>query len=325
MNSLLVKLNTARDLTGRPDYEDLKRRDPWEKQIRALRSEIVKKYGGQNVTKAWLKMYELLSTTPLGAHLLSNMRPVRVFLNAEFPGGFLYAINHYLQTRGQVPEWVMSSFLPRDPTNKNFLGDELHIVEKYPARVLVGKIATNKGSFWSDGDLTNPKVPAILAQLARSKYPEYDLYTADGGFDVSGQENDQETLSIPLITGEVDTGVKVLGKGGNMVLKIFTFFTPEMRSLLVYLMRLFDQFDIIKPNTSGPLNSESYFVGIGFKGNPQSRQMLTPTVQEEQFLNAKMEKLVNTQINNIYQFFQGKSVPLNVNLELLALDRSKQL
>lgn len=331
-------LTSAKDLLERPDFEELKKKDPWEKIIRFQRRHIADKFGGQNVTKAWLKMYEMLTHTPVGSHLLQFGNQMNGFFNAELPGGFIYAVNHFLRTNNKAFDWVISSYFPKNTQGKDFLKDDFQLITKYPKNSLVGEINTNRGRFWSDGDLTNAKMPGILATLAKSRLSSINLYTADGGFDVQGRENQQEELSLPLIRGEIECGLRSLSPGGVMIIKIFTFFTPQMWTLLIFLMRTFDSYDIFKPQTSGPLNSESYFIGIGYRelgaddllniakdpSNPLTRYA-TPTESENAFLINKMTLLSNQQINNINGFLVGNGPNLNIDFKIRPLQPEYQL
>ncbi|CAN5690261.1 hypothetical protein BH23THE1_BH23THE1_32630 [soil metagenome] len=338
LESQKKSLTRAKDSLARPDFGSLKRNDPWEKAIRLYRRQIIEKSGGQNVTKAWLKMYEILTLTPVGSALLQMGNQVNAFFNAELPGGFIYAANHFLKTNGRLFDWVIASYLPQVTHGKNFLPDEFDIISKYPKRTLVGSILTNRGNFWSDGDLTNPKMPAILATLARSRLNPIHLYTADGGFDVEGQENIQEELSLPLIRGEVECGLRSINPGGIMIIKIFTFFTPQMWTLLVFLMRAFQNYDIFKPKTSGPLNSESYFIGIGYRGlnnedlavimkDPRDNETryAIPSKSENDFLIDKITSFTDRQINNIERFLGKNGPKLEVELNIQPLQVEDQL
>lgn len=325
IQELETRLNQAKDSLNRPDFASLKRKDPSERQIRHVRAYVAKEKGAQNASRPWFKMMEMLLKTPLGAYI-RTLPTINAFFNAELPGSFVFALNHFTRQYQKTFRWVIASYLPKSEKGKDFIGDKYGLIEKYPGNSLVGKIKTNRGVFWSEGDLTHPKIPAILAQLAKSKLGEINLYTADGGFDVIGRENLQEVLSLPLIRGEVEAGVLSLSKGGCLVLKIFTFFTPQMRTLLGLLMRLFERFDIFKPETSGRLNSESYVIGLGFKGisleqldqlrqdplNPQTRYV-TLTPSEEQFILGKMRTLVEYQIAQINSFLTGQSVSMNLD------------
>lgn len=331
-------LNTLKFSLDRSDFNLLKKNDPWEKSIHSYRRQITDRFGGQNVTKAWLKMYEILNNTQVGPYLLRIPDTINCFFNAELPGGFIYAANHFFKNKNKSYDWVVASYLPQNVQGKDFLADTFSLLFKYPQNALVGAIQTNQGRVWSDGDLTNPKVPNILATLAKSRLGPIYFYTADGGFGVEGREDLQEELSLPLIRGEVECGLRSLSLGGVMIIKIFTFFTPQMWTMLVYLMRAFDNYDIFKPQTSGILNSESYFIGIGYRGltdldlsiimrdakDPNTRYSV-PSDSENTYLLNKMISLTNYQINNIKGFLAGNAPKLAVNLNISPLQQKNKL
>jgi hypothetical protein len=146
---------------------------------------------------------------------------------------------------------------------------------------------------------------------------KFTLYTADGGFDVEGKENLQEILSIPLILGEVRVGVQVLDVGGVMILKMFTFFTPLMKTLIIWLGRHFQQYTLIKPAASSQVNSEIYFVGVKFKGptgipvgEPET-VLVEMTPEEAQFINTYQQSFVGNQIAAINALLKDESKPLD--------------
>ena len=300
MDPLEVELNKAKDQLETVQFESLRKSDPYEQQIESLKRQL---NFGQHVTKAWLKMYEILLITPLGRYLISLPSPIRGFFNAELPGAFLFATNHFLKSNKQGLEFVVSSFYPQNQQG-DFIGDQFGLLKKYPERSLVGRVKTTQGVFWSNGDLTNPAVPPILVQLARAKLGSIDLYTADGGFDVVGRENLQEKLSIPLIRGEIETGFRALRVGGAFVLKIFTFFTLEMEGFLEAIKHSFDYFELFKPTTSAPMNSELYVIAIGYHGNGTSvtSQMTVLSPQ----LQAERTKYTKKQIEELEKFVSGK-------------------
>ncbi len=124
-----------------------------------------------------------------------------------------------------------------------------------------------------------------------------DLCTADGGFEITGDENllNQEFLSSNLILSEVASGLMLLRGsdgsnddqpnikptdsnedkateilikaeerkyeyGGNYVLKIFGCVTRITAEMIFVLTQCFDRVSIFKPVSSKPANSELYCV-----------------------------------------------------------------
>ena len=333
-----TQLNQAKDLLETIDFQTLQKSDPYEQKIEQIKTQLSHT---QHFTKAGIKLYEMFATTELGSAVLgaasvtTSGNTLKAFFNADLPGSFVFATNHMMKLYGKDLNWVIASFYPKEPNAKqDFLNDQFGILEKNPTRALVGSIHTNKGSFWSDGDLTRPGTPLRLAILARSKLGLIDFYTADGGFGVSGKENLQEKLSLDLIRGEIETGFYSLRNGGVFLLKIFTFFTPDMLQYLEVIKRSFDRFYIVKPSTSAPMNSEHYVLGIGFQKEvslahpknvpspfPTELLSVSPEILESQ------ETFARRQIHELTNFASGigQSIPTFDAGMVQLLDPSKRI
>ena len=206
-----------------------------------------------SITNAWMKCWEMIHTF--------NLIPVNhpdtftIFCNAEFPGAFILALNHYIKTstKSKKYEWYANSLWPGDGkgANKEIFKDSFKLYEKYPDRWLMN--AKNGGS------VLDPKMINIIEdRLADS----VDLYTSDIGI---GAEFDEEETEAPLNLGQIVCALKTLKKGGTMVCKMFLFFKPFNMSLLRLLCNVFDHFYVSKPIASRGGNSEIYIIGKGYK------------------------------------------------------------
>lgn len=260
-------------LEGIPDkdFEPLMRAiDLYAGLKRTLRAD----YGMFISTNASLKMYELIIKMRLLACETGALRRVRAFCDAELPGAFIVAINHYVKT--MCPEtnldWVGSSYYPEDAAARGdptILGDQYGIYAGNRDHWLMGPPpnALPAGEPPLTGDLTDANVVAALADAAHARFGDgATLYTSDAGIDVSSDFNRQEELTALLNYGQVLCGVLSLAPGGNLVTKQYTFVTPFSRSLIALLAALFDEMYVVKPLTSRPVNSEVYLVGKGFRG-----------------------------------------------------------
>jgi len=207
----------------------------------------------KTMTNAWLKCWELIHAYDLIPN--EQTSPFRVFCNAELPGAFIFAIDHYIKTRTFINyEWFANSLYP---TNASILGDEFGLYRSYPDHWLMNE--TNGGSV-TDLDM----ISHIQERLGGT----VDLYTSDIGVGL-----DQDTFHLqeekhgPLHLGQIICALLTLKKGGHMVCKMFMFFKPFSRMLLFMLKDVFDELYISKPATSRPGNSEVYLVGKGYKPN----------------------------------------------------------
>ena len=108
---------------------------------RTLRME----YGMQFATNATMKMYELLVQMGLMAGPHGALQRARVFHNAELPGAFIVAVNHYVRT--MCPEtnydWLASSYYPGDSSSQldgegGILGDQVGFYAGNRGRWLMG-------------------------------------------------------------------------------------------------------------------------------------------------------------------------------------------
>ncbi|OZJ05520.1 hypothetical protein BZG36_01900 [Bifiguratus adelaidae] len=87
---------------------------------------------------------------------------------------------------------------------------------------------------------------------------------ADGGFDFTGYEKDQEMASRRIILDQSSVILRCLGKGGNFALKFFDTFHPFTLSTIYVFYQLFESLCLCKIPVSRPGNSERYLIGKNF-------------------------------------------------------------
>lgn len=244
---------------------------------RPLKRHITRVFSGQLVSNAWLKMYELAYRFDLASFATAGV--LRLFCNAELPGAFVSALNHYCcnasATRSVGIKWCASSLYPQDlgegHAATKALKDQYGLLRAYRR----AWIMDGPGDPWGDGakqmdgDLVSPENVATMAVRARSLLGEIDLYTSDAGLDVGEDFNRREELNLRIHFGQALAGLLSLRDGGAAVLKMYTFFLPFTRSVIAVLASRFESFDVCKPQTSRPANSEIYLVGRGFHGIDQ--------------------------------------------------------
>jgi hypothetical protein len=231
-------------------------------------------------TNASLKMYELIIQMRLLACSDGPLPLVRAFCNAELPGAFVAATNHYLKTMCPETdfEWLASSYAPEAAAasgDTTILGDQYGLYAHNRGRWLMGPPPNGlpEGEAPLSGDVTDPDVVAALADAVHARFAGpgpsgASLYTSDAGIDVSADYNAQEETTALINYGQVVCGLLALAPGGHLVTKQYTFVTSFSRSLIALVSALFDETYITKPLTSRPANSEVYLVGKGFRGLP---------------------------------------------------------
>ncbi|MDE2095919.1 MAG: hypothetical protein KGL39_01580 [Patescibacteria group bacterium] len=238
---------------------------------RGLKYRVTKDYNAQVVTNAWLKEYEMivqLNLIPPGA-----TKPIRAFFNAELPGAFAVAMNHYVRTRCQGADyrWVASSYYPLTDAGSSaaetstILGDTYGLFANNPDNWIMDPPGADVKRP-NNGDITDADNIIDLAKRAEAKLGgKATFYTSDAGIDVSGDYMREEELTSGINLGQVTTGLMALAEGGDMLTKTYLFTKPFSYTLMVVLSSLFT-FYITKPTTSRPANSEVYAVGRGYKG-----------------------------------------------------------
>jgi hypothetical protein len=242
-----------------------------------LRAIVQQTYNMEHATNAALKMYEMIYQLDL---LMPNgkcLPVVNAFCNAELPGAFVIAINHFMRTKcvSSDFDWIASSYLPAaamQAGDKTILEDKYKIYEKNRLHWLMGSApnALPEGEAPITGDVTDPQVINTLGNATHQRFSANDganIYTSDVGIEIEKDKlNQQEELTAFINYGQILSGLLSLAIGGTLITKQFTFYTPFSRSLIAIVASLFDETYIIKPKTSRPTNSEVYLVGKGFKG-----------------------------------------------------------
>lgn len=215
-----------------------------------------------SITNAWMKCWEMIHTFDLVP--VDHPDTFTIFCNAEFPGAFVLALNHYIKTSTKTKkyEWFANSLWPGDGkgANKEIFKDSFKLYEKYPDHWLMNEK--------NGGSVLDPKMIQIIEdRLADS----VDLYTSDIGI---GAEFDEEEAEAPLNLGQIICALKTLKRGGTMVCKMFLFFKPFNMSLLRLLCNVFEHFYVTKPIASRGGNSEIYIIGKGYKKNQDITDIL---------------------------------------------------
>nr|WCZ68570.1 methyltransferase [Heliothis virescens nudivirus] len=152
-----------------------------------------------------------------------------------------------------------------------------------------------------------------------------DLVVADGSIDCRGRENLQEPLNYDLIRAQVDVAFDHIKVGGNFVLKTFDAFTNQMLNLYYEIYSHFEEFTVVKPNTSRPANAERYIVAMNYKGAIKKSQHApfynnNHNNQHQKFESYKsfhyelVAKLAQRQISALHDLLkQTKNTPLFEN------------
>ena len=214
------------------------------------------------LSRSYFKMIEILELCQFFDDIYPNV-PLRTAHVCEGPGGFIEAIYDESHKRGQSVALSLAMTLK---------SRQSHVPSWRKASQFLKKNRTVQIVYGEDGtgDILKPENQQYFIDYLHpyhdSSQQKADLFTADGGFDVSDDYEKQETLLFPLLVASTKIGLEALKKGGVFVLKIFDCYHRATTDLLYFLSCHFEQWTLYKPGMSRPCNPEHYFVGRGFYG-----------------------------------------------------------
>jgi len=261
-----------------------------EDQSKIYGKELEKRVRG-SITNSWMKCWEMINMFKLVPK--DHLSTFTIFCNAEFPGSFILALNHYIktETKNKKFEWYANSIWPTEElkaSKKEIYKDSFKLYEKYPKRWMM---TPENG-----GDVTDSKMITIINEQLAHKV---DLYTSDVS---TGLENQEEIGEARAHLGQIICGLKLLKNGGTMVCRTFMFFKAFSMSLIRILSDIFDECFITKPMISRPASSEIYIVCKGYKIDENIISNL------EQVLVVWSENTINTYLVPIAEDFYLKMV-----------------
>jgi 23S rRNA U2552 (ribose-2'-O)-methylase RlmE/FtsJ len=196
------------------------------------------------ISNAFLKMYELITTYPL-----INSNKLKSFHFCEAPGMFIIALNHYINTKTNITDW-------------EWYGNSLTIEESKTALTDYYNLIKNNQNKWLNGDIRT-NIDNFKKQLN-----EVDLITSDCGICVEPHEyNKYEEKISDIEFAQFYNLLNLLKKGGSGILKTFIPLELASNVCIIYLLtNVFEKVYLSKPITSRPSNSEVYLVCINYYG-----------------------------------------------------------
>ena len=218
----------------------------------------------QPLSRSYFKMIELwkrLELTTRLAPLVERDGGLVTAHAAEGPGGFIEACTviternkwnfqaaHAITLRSEaknVPGWRKAvKFLSANP-----------------------QVIVHDGSDGT-GNILHTHNQDDYVKKVRAAHPNgVHVFTADGGFDFSNDFNAQEDTVLSLLIAEAILGLRVLSKGGCLIIKCFDTTEQATLDMLWLITRAFSEWAMIKPRTSRAGNAERYIIGRGFHGD----------------------------------------------------------
>lgn len=241
----------------------------------------------QPLSRSYFKMVEMWKAAELEEDLMNCIQIdglLKTAHAAEGPGGFIEACWEKASQRRWTVSNTFAITLRSDARNVPGWRKAAAFLEERPTiEICDGADGT--------GNILQESNQDAFVNRVRSVCPEgVHIYTADGGFDFSSDYNAQENIIFPLLLAESLLAIRVLGKGGCMVLKCFDTTELPTLDLLWCLSLCFREWRIMKPKTSRAGNAERYFIGKGFLGDVSDIQSILLTVQRKQTWNQPLLK-----------------------------------
>jgi hypothetical protein len=233
------------------------------------------------LSRAFYKFYEIINE-----HILYDLIPystsnikIKTLHLAEGPGGFIQAWN---------------SIRKREICNRNIninnKDDRLELDDMYGITLYHNKSKNIHG--WNIGSRyfknnNNIKVDYgidgtgdlfhkcnIEHVINKYRLDKALLITGDGGFDFSSDFSSQEINSFILLFIQCYIAIKSQNIGGLFILKFFDIFNIATIQLIYMMSCLYSNYNIVKPKTSRPANSEKYIIFSNFKNVLSDEEIL---------------------------------------------------
>lgn len=247
-----------------------------------------------NTNRAYYKLWELLNKykiidiSKIVESKDSNGSPVKFFHTchlAEAPGSFVLATQDFL---------YKNMYDNSNNNVKSNLGIDINLCSVAISREPSRKLYSNEGyppfhrTLLQDdnietlyGDVSDEKFIKnfIDTRISNSQTKKFAFVTADGGLDDGRNYTKKESLHHDLFFCETKAILALQDVGGSCVIKFYETFSKETLQILYLLIKHYTDYNIIKPKTSRPTNSERYVICRGFK-SIVSYDSLTKTIHE---------------------------------------------
>lgn len=244
-----------------------------------IKGKCVSKY--RPLSRSYYKMLEMIDEFTLlpKNDTITTANNMKCFHIAEGPGGFIEAFVNRRQCREDL--YVGMTLLEdKNDTNIPTWSKSMEFLNTN-ANVLIEKGVDGTGDI-----LKMDNFDDIVKKHGGSCH----IVTADGGFDFSGDFNNQENVMSKLLIAQVVYALCCQRKDGHFVLKVFDCFMYLTVDILALLSSFYEVVYICKPQTSRYANSEKYIVCKNFlhENNtdflPIMRCLLDNTIQCDQYV-----------------------------------------
>lgn len=297
-------------------YEYIHTCVPAKKKSVAKRKPLSRSYFKMIETMGFFRILESLRPT------IVNKQGLQSFHLAEGPGGFIEALVHMRNSKQDtyigmtILDDINDTNIPAWKKSQHFLRENKNVIIENGA----------------DGTGDILKIDNL--EYCKNKYGRsMHIITGDGGFDFSGDFNNQENHIVKLIFGQIIYALVMQRYGGCFILKVFDCFTQPTIDMLALLSSCYEKVYITKPQTSRYANSEKYIVCKGFLNIPLEKiypylhatftRLLTDTTGHavSRFLNIPLSLLFTMKIEEYNAIFGQQQIEnIHYTLSLLEIN-----
>lgn len=222
--------------------------------FRFFKYELANTCNIQNISAGWIKLWEILTEFDLVPSSLPGESFIS-FHSGQFPETSIFMLNHYVKTRSNLKSHVW--FASTDQKTEDLYGlrsrYSSHWFYKMWLKINDQTKALNEAKF---GHLFKIK-------LSTDFQDKVHLYIADGGLG-HDEHIDQEIKYQSKLLNEIIQAFSILKKGGDMIIKLYTFSDTRTQVLISLCVRHFKKVFITKPIASKIFDPESYLVCMEF-------------------------------------------------------------
>jgi len=221
-----------------------------------IRDTIKNKLNNQNISNAWIKMYEILNTYDL---LNTNSDTVDTFHICEHPGGFIHATKYYIKhILNKKHDFVFQSLKPE--SDPQIFKPDKELISKYSDKLDYGP---------QKGDITNKENISYYSNKYKTR--KFSLITSDCGLDFSENFVGQESRLYKIFYSAFVANIGLSTNGTNYVFKLFSFNDPKTIEFLQLVCLFYEQVDLVRTLTTKSGSGENYCVCVNynFKGNKE--------------------------------------------------------
>ena len=248
------------------------------------------------ISRSFFKMKEMIIQ-----YNLLNKNHYKITCLAEAPGGFIQA---FLES-DKVDEIYGITLISEDKS-----------IPYWHKSLSNEKRLQLKRGIQNDGDLYRlGNVISFIKEIGKSTM---DIVTGDGGFDYSGDYNNQEQDSIRLIYSEIFLAINLQAEGGVFICKIFDIFSEVTQKMLYILYLSYETIVFYKPCISRLSNSEKYIVCTDFRG--YNKTLVNKMIRDFGDTNIDITMDLNF-MNMIYNYNSVYSInqmdQINIGIDLI--------